>query len=72
MAQPCTARVLEQFAESDDPRLERARRQKLVDIPAIAICAIMIPAGELMEAEAARRHSVRAVSVGRTGMSRRS
>ena len=39
MAQPPQATILDHFAELDDPRVERTRRHKLVDILAIAICA---------------------------------
>ncbi len=38
MAQRPKATILEHFAELDDPRVERTRRHKLVDILAIAIC----------------------------------
>ena len=33
------ATILDHFADLDDPRVERTRRHKLVDIIAIAICA---------------------------------
>ena len=39
MVQPPDATILEHFADLDDPRVERTRRHKLVDIIAIAICA---------------------------------
>ena len=32
------ATILDHFADLDDPRVERTRRHKLVDIIAIAIC----------------------------------
>ena len=37
MAQPPKATILDHFADLDDPRVERTRRHKLVDIIAIAI-----------------------------------
>ena len=39
MAQASKATILDHFAELDDPRVERTRHRKLLDIPAIAICA---------------------------------
>ena len=39
LVQPSDATILEHFADLDDPRVERTRRHKLVDIIAIAICA---------------------------------
>jgi len=39
MAQASKATILDHFAELDDPRVERTRHHKLVDILAIAICA---------------------------------
>ena len=39
MAQPPNASILDQFADLEDPRVERTRRHKLLDIIAIAICA---------------------------------
>ena len=39
MAQPPKTTILDHFADLDDPRVERTRRHKLVDIIAIAICA---------------------------------
>ena len=39
MAQAPKATILDHFAELDDPRVERTRHHKLVDILAIAICA---------------------------------
>ena len=39
MVQSPKTTILDHFAELDDPRVERARRHQLADIPAIAICA---------------------------------
>ena len=41
MAESHHVSVLDHFADLDDPRVERTRRHKLVDIIAIAICAII-------------------------------
>ena len=41
MAESHQVSVLDHFADLDDPRVERTRRHKLVDIIAIAICAII-------------------------------
>ncbi len=38
MAQRPNATILDHFTDLDDPRVERTRRHKLVDILAIAIC----------------------------------
>ena len=39
MAESHHVSILDHFADLDDPRVERTRRHKLVDIIAIAICA---------------------------------
>ena len=41
MAESHHVSILDHFADLDDPRVERTRRHKLVDIIAIAICAII-------------------------------
>ena len=51
MAQPTRATILEHFAELDDPRVERTRRHKLVDILAIAICATICGADSWVHIE---------------------
>ena len=51
MAQPPKATVLDHFAELDDPRVERTRRHKLVDILAIAICATICGADSWVHIE---------------------
>ncbi len=51
MAQRSKATILEYFAELDDPRVERTRRHKLVDILAIAICATICGADSWVHIE---------------------
>ena len=51
MAQPPKATILDHFAELDDPRVERTRRYKLVDILAIAICATICGADSWVHIE---------------------
>ncbi len=51
MAQPPKATILDHFAELDDPRVERTRRHKLVDILAIAICATICGADSWVHIE---------------------
>ena len=51
MAQRPKATILEHFAELDDPRVERTRRHKLVDILAIAICATICGADSWVHIE---------------------
>ena len=51
MAQSPKATILDHFAESDDPRVERTRHHKLVDILAIAICATICGADSWVHIE---------------------
>ena len=51
MAQPPKTTILDHFAELDDPRVERTRRHKLVDILAIAICATICGADSWVHIE---------------------
>ncbi len=51
MAQPPKPTILDHFAELDDPRVERTRRYKLVDILAIAICATICGADSWVHIE---------------------
>ena len=51
MAQRPKATILDHFAELDDPRVERTRRHKLVDILAIAICATICGADSWVHIE---------------------
>ena len=51
MAQPPKATILDHFADLDDPRVERTRRHKLVDIIAIAICATICGADSWVHIE---------------------
>ena len=51
LVQPSDATILEHFADSDDPRVERTRRHKLVDIIAIAICAAICGADSWVHVE---------------------
>ena len=51
MAQPPKPTVLDHFAQLDDPRVERTRRHKLVDILAIAICATICGADSWVHIE---------------------
>ena len=51
MVQPPDATILEHFADLDDPRVERTRRHKLVDIIAIAICATICGADSWVHME---------------------
>ena len=51
MAQPPQATILDHFAELDDPRVERTRRHKLVDILAIAMCATICGADSWVHIE---------------------
>src|SRR5215211_5308802 len=41
----------EQFAELDDPRVERGRRHELLDIVTIALCAVICGAESWVEVE---------------------
>ena len=34
-------RLMEQFAKLEDPRIDRTKRHKLIDIVTIAICAVI-------------------------------
>ena len=51
MAQAPKATILDHFADLDDPRVERTRRHKLVDIIAIAICATICGADSWVHME---------------------
>ena len=51
MAQAPKATILDHFAELDDPRVERTRHHKLVDILAIAICATICGADSWVQIE---------------------
>ena len=51
MVQPSDATILEHCADLDDPRVERTRRHKLVDIIAIAICATICGADSWVHVE---------------------
>ena len=51
MAQPPKATILDHFADLDDPRVERTRHHKLVDILAIAICATICGADSWVHVE---------------------
>ena len=51
MAQAAKATILDHFAELDDPRAERARHHKLVDILDIAICAAICGADSWVHIE---------------------
>ena len=51
MAQAPKATILDHFAELDDPRVERTRHHKLVDILAIAICATICGADSWVHIE---------------------
>ncbi len=51
MAQPPKTTILDHFADLDDPRVERTRRHKLVDIIAIAICATICGADSWVHIE---------------------
>ena len=51
MAQAPEATILDHFAELDDPRVERTRHHKLVDIIAIAICATICGADSWVHVE---------------------
>ena len=51
MAESHHVSVLDHFADLDDPRVERTRRHKLVDIIAIAICAIICGADSWVHVE---------------------
>lgn len=51
MAQAPKATILGHFAELDDPRVERTRRHKLVDILAIAISATICGADSWVHIE---------------------
>ena len=51
MAQPPKATILDHFTDLDDPRVERTRRHKLVDIIAIAICATICGADSWVHTE---------------------
>ena len=51
MAQPSKATILDHFADLDDPRVERTRHHKLVDILAIAICATICGADSWVHVE---------------------
>ena len=51
MAEPPKTTILDHFADLDDPRVERTRRHKLVDIIAIAICATICGADSWVHIE---------------------
>ena len=51
MAESHHVSVLDHFADLDDPRVERTQRHKLVDIIAIAICAIICGADSWVHVE---------------------
>ena len=51
MAQPPNVSILDQFAGLEDPRVERTRRHKLLDIIAIAICATICGADSWVHME---------------------
>ena len=51
MAESHHVSILDHFADLDDPRVERTRRHKLVDIIAIAICATICGADSWVHVE---------------------
>ena len=51
MAESHRVSILDHFADLDDPRVERTRRHQLVDIIAIAICAIICGADSWVHVE---------------------
>lgn len=46
MAEPRSAALLEHFGEVADPRIDRHKEHKLLDILVIAICAILCGAND--------------------------
>jgi predicted transposase YbfD/YdcC len=52
MSDTAAARLLDHFAALDDPRVERTRRHHLLDIVAIALCAVICGADSWVEVEA--------------------
>ena len=51
MAESHHVSILDHFSDLDDPRVERTRRHKLVDIIAIAICATICGADSWVHVE---------------------
>ena len=52
MSDAPAARLLDHFAALDDPRVERTRHHALLDIVAIALCAVICGADGWVEVEA--------------------
>lgn len=52
MSDAPTARLLDHFVALDDPRVERTRRHQLLDIVAIALCAVICGADSWVEVAA--------------------
>lgn len=51
MSQPTNARILTHFAKLDDPRDERGKEHRLLDIVAITICAVICGAESWVDIE---------------------
>src|SRR5260221_14456544 len=51
MAETCSAALLEHFGELADPRIDRHKEHKLIDILVIAICAILCGANDWVAVE---------------------
>jgi DDE_Tnp_1-associated len=52
MPTPLTPRILAHFQDLDDPRVSPATRHQLLDIVAIAVCAVICGADTWVEVEA--------------------
>src|ERR671932_2038724 len=52
MAKHTTIRLVEHFAELEDPRLDRTKEHLLIDIVTIAICAVICGADDWVEVAA--------------------
>ena len=51
MAEPSSLSITEHFASIEDPRIERSKRHKLIDIIVIAICAVICGAEDWVAVE---------------------
>lgn len=51
MEQQLSPALMEHFSGVEDPRLDRQKQHKLIDIPVIAICAVLCGANDWVAVE---------------------
>ena len=64
-----SSNIVDHFAHLEDPRIERTKRHKLIDIVVIAICAVVCGADGWVDIQAVGEAKYRTRSVGRNSLS---